>query len=274
LVARMVGRELDPHRRRAAPTPGPAVLEVRGLSDDPARLGLRPRLQDISFTVRAGEVVALAGLVGAGRTETALALFGMRPGVRGTVTVDGHTVNARSPEEAIAGGIGYVPEDRKDAGLFLDMGIADNVISAAGNRFGRWRFDAAGRDRTVTELCGRLRVVCRGPAEPVRNLSGGNQQKVVLARWLLADPKVLIVDEPTRGVDVGAKAEIHALLFDVARRGAAVVVISSDLPEVLAVADRILVMRDGRLAGELAGATAAEEDVMRLATLGGPGGLT
>lgn len=268
LVARMVGRDLDPHQRRAAPAPGPVVLDVRGLSDDPAIPGLRPRLQDISFSVRAGEVVALAGLVGAGRTETALALFGMRPGVRGVVMVNGWAADARSPQEAIAGGIGYVPEDRKEAGLFLDMSIADNVASAAGGRFGRWRFDAAGRDRTVTELCGRLRVVCRGPAEPVRNLSGGNQQKVVLARWLLADPKVLIVDEPTRGVDVGAKAEIHALLYDVARKGAAVVVISSDLPEVLAVADRILVLRDGRLAGELDGVSATEEDVMRLATLG------
>jgi ABC-type sugar transport system ATPase subunit len=268
LVARMVGRDLDPHRRRAAPAPGPVVLEVRGLSDDPARAGLRPRLRDITFSARAGEVVALAGLVGAGRTETALALFGMRPGVTGDVTVDGRRVVARSPQDAIAAGIGYVPEDRKESGLFLDMSIADNVTSAAGDRFGRWRFDAAGRDRTVTDLCGRLRVVCRGPAEPARNLSGGNQQKVVLARWLLADPKVLIVDEPTRGVDVGAKAEIHALLFDVARRGAAVVVISSDLPEVLAVADRVLVMRDGRLAGELAGGTTTEEDVMRLATLG------
>jgi ABC-type sugar transport system ATPase subunit len=268
LVARMVGREIDPHRRRPAPTVGPVVLDVQGLSDDPDRPGLRPRLRDISFRVRAGEVVALAGLVGAGRTEVALALFGARPGVTGRVTVDGKPVAAREPAEAAAAGIGYVPEDRKDAGLFADMSVADNVSAAAGGRFGRWRFDRAARDRTVAELCGRLRVACRGPGELVRNLSGGNQQKVILARWLLADPRVLIVDEPTRGVDVGAKAEIHALLFDVARRGAAVLVISSDLPEVLAVADRILVMRDGRIAGELDGPTATEEAVARLATMG------
>ena len=169
-------------------------------------------------------------------------------------------MNPRSPAEAIAAGIGYLPEDRKDGGLFPDMSVADNVTAVAPPRTGRRR------DAVTDELCRTLRVVCRGPGEPVGNLSGGNQQKVLLARWLLAGPRVVIADEPTRGVDVGAKAEIHNLLFDLAGRGAAVVVISSDLPEVLAVADRVLVMREGRLVGELPGPTATEQDIVRLAS--------
>lgn len=254
LVAKMVGRDVALHQRRTDPpsVTAPAVLEVRGLTDD--------RVRDVSFVIRAGEVVALAGLVGAGRTELALAIFGARPGYAGEVLVGGRRVNPRSPAGAIAAGIGYLPEDRKDGGLFIGMTIADNVTAVAPPRTGRQRHEA------TVELCRRLRVVCRGPNEPVGNLSGGNQQKVLFARWLLAGPRVLIADEPTRGVDIGAKAEIHALLFDLARRGTAVLVVSSDLPEVLAVADRILVMRDGQLTGELPGAGATEEAVMRLAS--------
>jgi ABC-type sugar transport system ATPase subunit len=256
LVAKMVGRDVAAHQRRpdSPPAGAPAVLEVRGLTDD--------RVRDVSFVVRTGEVVALAGLVGAGRTELALAVFGARPGYAGEVLVSGRRVNPRTPTEAIAAGIGYLPEDRKDGGLFPEMTVADNVTAVAPPRTGRQRFDV------TDELCGKLRIVCRGPGEPVGNLSGGNQQKVLLARWLLAGPRVLIADEPTRGVDVGAKAEIHALLFDLARRGTAVLVISSDLPEVLAVADRVLVMRDGRLTGELPGPGATEEAVMKYASGG------
>jgi ABC-type sugar transport system ATPase subunit len=251
----MVGRDVAAHQRRSDPPPAaPAVLEVRGLTDD--------RLRGVSFAVRTGEVVALAGLVGAGRTELALAVFGARPGYAGEIRVAGRRVDPRSPAEAIAAGIGYLPEDRKDGGLFPDMTVADNVTAVAPHRTG------AGRAAATEELCRKLRIVCRGPGEPVGNLSGGNQQKVLLARWLLAGPRVLIADEPTRGVDVGAKADIHALLFDLARRGTAVLVISSDLPEVLAVADRILVMRDGRLTGELPGPGATEEAVLRLASVG------
>ena len=254
LVAKMVGRDLAAYQRHDTGSPGSPVLEVQGLSDD--------RLHDVSFAVRAGEVVALAGLVGAGRTELALAVFGARPGYAGEVRINGGVVNPRSPADAIAAGIGYLPEDRKDGGLFLDMTIAENVTAVA---------PPLGRERQAAvteELCRTLRIVCRGPDEVVGNLSGGNQQKVLLARWLLAGPKVLIVDEPTRGVDVGAKAEIHTLLADLARRGTAVLVVSSDLPEVLAVADRILVMRDGRLTGELPAGT-TEEAVMRLMSQGG-----
>jgi ABC-type sugar transport system ATPase subunit len=173
-----------------------------------------------------------------------------------------------SPAEAIAAGIGYLPEDRKEGGLFLDMSVEDNVAAVAGARFGSWWYSGRRQRAAAEELCRALRVVCRGPAEPVQNLSGGNQQKVVLARWLLARPRVLIVDEPTRGVDVGAKAEIHNLLYGLAREGTAVLVISSDLAEVLAVSDRVLVMREGKITGELARGAATEPAVMKYASLG------
>jgi ABC-type sugar transport system ATPase subunit len=180
-------------------------------------------------------------------------------------------VSIRSPAEAIAAGVGYLPEDRKDGGLFLEMSIEENVAAVVASRFGTWWCRDGLRRSTTEDLCRKLRVACRGPGEPVRNLSGGNQQKVVLAKWLLAGPRVLIVDEPTRGVDIGAKAEIHALLYDLARAGTAVVVISSDLPEILAVSDRVLVMREGRMAGELARGQATESAVMALASLGAGG---
>jgi ABC-type sugar transport system ATPase subunit len=269
LVALMVGRELNPHTPRPdPPSNGRVVLEVSGLSDPADRPGLRPRLQNIRFSIRAGEIVGLAGLVGAGRTNLALALFGAREGVSGEVWVEGKPVACRSPTEAIAAGIGYLPEDRKDGGLFLDMSIEDNIASVASDRFGSWLYSRRKQRTAAIEMCQALRVVCRGPSEPVQNLSGGNQQKVVLAKWLLAHPRVLIVDEPTRGVDVGAKDEIHNLLYDLARKGTAILVISSDLPEILAVSDRVLVMREGRITGELARDQATEQSVMQLASLG------
>ncbi|MFO0896627.1 MAG: sugar ABC transporter ATP-binding protein [Pirellulales bacterium] len=268
LINLMVGRELNPHQPRAdtAPADSPPLLQVRSLSDPADGAPRKPRLENVGFDVRAGEIVGLAGLVGAGRSETALALFGARPGCRGEILVDGRTVQPGSPAAAIAAGIGYLPEDRKLSGLFLDMSIADNVASAAGRRFGVWRFRGGEQRAKARELCSALRVVCRGPDEPVKNLSGGNQQKVILARWLLADPRVLLVDEPTRGVDVGAKAEIHQLLYEQARRGKAVVVISSDMLELLAVSDRIVVMCEGRVTGELSRAEATEAKVVGLAS--------
>jgi ABC-type sugar transport system ATPase subunit len=268
LVARMVGRGANPHQPRPDPPSGrgPVVLEVSGLGDPVATR--EPRLRGISLALRAGEVVGLAGLVGAGRTELALALFGARAGATGDMRVHGRRVSLRAPADAIAAGIGYLPEDRKDAGLFLDMSIEENVGAVAAGRFGTW-WCRDGRWRAAVEgLCDTLRVACRGPTEPVRNLSGGNQQKLVLAKWLLAQPRILIVDEPTRGVDVGAKAEIHNLLYERARAGAAVLVISSDLPELLAVSDRVLVMRQGRIVGELARDAATEAAIMELASIG------
>jgi rhamnose transport system ATP-binding protein len=270
LATLMVGREVNPHAPRpdSPPPDGRTVLEVSALNDPAHEVGLRPRLRDIHFSARAGEVVGLAGLVGAGRTELALALFGARDGVTGDVRVEGRRVPLRSPGAAIAAGIGYLPEDRKDGGLFLDMSVEDNVAAVAAARFGSWWYSGRRQRAAAEGLCRTLRVVCRGPAEPVRNLSGGNQQKVLLARWLLARPRVLIVDEPTRGVDVGSKAEIHNLLYDLARAGTAVLVISSDLPEVLAVSDRVLVLREGRITAELARGEATESAVMKYASLG------
>jgi ABC-type sugar transport system ATPase subunit len=184
------------------------------------------------------------------------------------VRVDGKRVVCKSPADAIAAGIGYLPEDRKDGGLFLEMSIEDNIAAVASARFGAWRYSRRLQRITAEEMCRSLRVVCRGPFEAVQNLSGGNQQKVVLAKWLLARPRVLIVDEPTRGVDVGAKGEIHNLLYELARAGTAILVISSDLPEILAVSDRVLVMREGRITGELARDQATEQSIMQLASLG------
>jgi ABC-type sugar transport system ATPase subunit len=224
------------------------------------------RLSDVSFQVGAGEIVALAGLNGAGRTETALAIFGVRPIAAGRILVDGQHQDIRAAAEAIAAGIGYLPEDRKLAGLFLDMSIAHNVAAAGLSRFGRIFTRHRAMCATAESYCSRLRIACRNVYQAVRGLSGGNQQKVLLAKWLLVDPRVLIVDEPTRGVDVGAKLEVHKLLIELAERGTAVLVISSDLPEVLTLADRVLVMAHGRIAGELSRAEATEEKIVHLAS--------
>ncbi len=272
LVARMVGRDLSVFARRKAPMPasGPPRLEVRGLCDPPEAAGAgvsHVRLRGIDFSIGVGEVVALAGLNGSGRTEAALSIFGARPRGEGEIFIDGRRVDARSPAAAIAAGIGYLPEDRKDAGLFLDMSIERNIAAARLARSGGFWMDDAESRSVAEDFRLKLRIASRGVRQTASSLSGGNQQKVMLARWLLVDPKVLIVDEPTRGVDVGAKADVHALLYELAGRGTAVVVISSDLPEVLAVADRILVLREGRIAGEVSGSDATEEKVMRFASM-------
>jgi ABC-type sugar transport system ATPase subunit len=269
LVSRMVGRELALHQRSAdvALEVQSVMFEVTGLNDAESFHGTRPFLQDIRLEVRSGEIVVLAGLAGAGRTELALSLFGARPRASGEIRIGGEVVGIRSPAEAIAAGIGYASEDRKEAGLFLDMTVAQNIVAAKLGEFGSWWFDDRRGSGVAEDYCQRLRIATPDVGQVVRHLSGGNQQKVVLSKWLLVNPKVLIVDEPTRGIDVGAKTEVHRLLREVAQRGTAVIVISSDLPEVLSVADRILVMREGRIAGELNGAGATEEGVMRLASM-------
>jgi len=245
LISRMVGRELTRCRVGQGAVNGPVALEVRNTGG-------------VSFSVRAGEVLAFAGLAGAGRTEMALALFGAIRPADGEVRVNDVPVRINSPADAIAAGIGYMPEDRKEAGLFLEMSVAQNIVGARLEHFRE-------QERISEDFRARLRIACRSVRQAVQNLSGGNQQKVVLAKWLLVNPRVLIVDEPTRGVDVGAKAEVHLLLRELARKGTAVIVISSDLPEVLAVADRILVMREGQITGELTFAEATEERILRYA---------
>jgi len=248
-------------RRRGA---GDNVLEVVDLTVAHPSLPGRRVVDGLSFTVRAGEVVALAGAMGAGRTATLSALFGLARGaVTGTVHVDGRAAAARAPRDAIAAGFALVPEDRKGAGLVLGMSVGDNLSLAAdrGDRLDAEQA-AAGRARD-------LRIKMPGLDAEVATLSGGNQQKVVIGKWLERAPRVLLLDEPTRGVDVGAKAEIYRLIEELTGRGHAVVIASSDLPEVVRLADRVLVLRDGRLAGALARGEITQSAIMRLAVGGG-----
>jgi ABC-type sugar transport system ATPase subunit len=255
----MIGRKLDeyfpPERDGGA---GPERLRVEGLSS-PA--GFR----DISFSVRGGEVVGMAGLVGAGRSETAAAIFGMDPHATGRIVVEGQPVTIRSPREAMRLGIGLVPEDRKRQGLVLSMSSLSNMTMAILPSIANMTFVKSSVEREIGQrYFDRLRVRAHSLTATAAGLSGGNQQKLVLAKWLAARCRVLILDEPTRGVDVGAKAQIHALIADLAAEGVAVLLISSELPELLHLATRVLVLRDGRIAGEVPRAEATQESLMRL----------
>jgi rhamnose transport system ATP-binding protein len=259
LVRHMVGRavELFP---KADSTPGEVRLEVRGLSDAGS-------FRDVSFAVRAGEILGLAGLVGAGRTEIARVLFGVDRPAAGEIRLDGRPVRFGSPSEAMDAGIAYVPEDRHQDGLVLDFSIAENVTLPILRRLFRRLLTRGSAERALAQgYVDQLRVRTTGVRQEVGALSGGNQQKVVIAKWLATKPRVLILDEPTRGVDIGAKVEVHRIVSDLAASGLAIVMISSDLPEVLAMSDRILVLHEGRVAGELARAEATEERVMWAAT--------
>jgi ABC-type sugar transport system ATPase subunit len=261
LISRMVGREfrIRPRDERRPVVESPPALEIRQLSD--AHL-----LREVSLVARAGEITGLAGLAGSGRTELALAVFGARPITHGEILVRGRPLTIRSPGEAIRAGIGYLPEDRKDAGLFLEMSITQNYGAAGLDRFGSWWMADEQMEQESLAAAVRLRL-SNLSVRAVQELSGGNQQKVMLARWLLVRPPIFIADEPTRGIDIGAKTEVHQLLRELASEGAAVILISSELPEVLSLADRILVMREGRLAGELSRESATEESILRLAAL-------
>jgi inositol transport system ATP-binding protein len=227
-------------------------------------------LADVTLEVRRGEILGLAGLVGAGRTELARAIFGADPFAAGRLLIDGEPVVIRSPRDAIRHGIGLVPEDRKQQALFLALAVRANLSIAALDRLRRWQWfvDERAERALVEEYRGMLNIRMAGPEQLVVNLSGGNQQKVVLARWLALRPKVLIVDEPTRGIDVGAKVEVHNLLFEMARAGIAIIAISSELPEVLAISDRVVTLREGRITGEIGRAAATQEILMAMMTRG------
>ena len=261
LISLMVGRKMlsNLKPREKTPESNRIVLEVRHLSD-------RDLVRDVSFSLRAGEILAFAGLAGAGRTELALAIFGAIPNVSGEVLVEDRPVRISSPEDAISVGLGYLPEERRESGLFLDMSVAMNIAAARLDYFGNWWQNDRKIAAVADEYRAKLKIATPSIRQDVRKLSGGNQQKIVLAKWLLLNPKVLIVDEPTRGIDVGAKAEVHKLLFDLARQGTGIMLISSELPEVLAVADRILIMRSGRITGELDARDATEEAILRYAS--------
>jgi ribose transport system ATP-binding protein len=260
LIEMMVGRRLDrefPERRRA---PGKERLRVRGLRRGNA-------VRDVSFTVRGGEILALTGLVGAGRTETARLLFGADPADHGTVELDGRPLRLRHPRDAIRAGIALLVEDRQAQGLVLGQSVRANFGLPNLGQFSRAGFvSAAAEARALARYVSALRIKIPHHETPVRNLSGGNQQKVVLAKWLQRNCEVIIFDEPTRGIDVGAKYEIYVLMNDLAARGKAVLMISSELPEVLGMADRILVIHDGRITGEITDVPqATQEQILGMA---------
>ena len=265
LIRLMVGRELPALPTTASPVRGPAVLRVRGLE-------VPGKLHQVSFELHAGEILGVAGLVGAGRSELAAALFGLTRRTAGTIEIGGTEVALDSPQAAIALGLAFVTEDRKDTGCFPGLSILENLeISLLDGDLVRGGFVRAAAVRAACErMVQALRVKTPGLDERIENLSGGNQQKVLLGRWLLRRPRIMILDEPTRGVDVAAKAEIHALIARLAAEGAAVLMISSELPEILAMSHRILVMREGRIGGILERAAADQVAIMELAAWTGP----
>ncbi|MGE0439364.1 MAG: sugar ABC transporter ATP-binding protein [Gemmatimonadales bacterium] len=261
VVERMIGRRLDPFASTRSPHAiRDEALRVTGLSSP-------GRFEDISFSVRAGEIVGLAGLVGAGRSEVAHALFGLDRAATGTIRVRSRDVAIRSPRDAMALGIGFVPEDRKRQGLVLSMTVRANATLATLGAVSRWGVVRRRAERAAADgLLDRLGVRAGAEEAPVAELSGGNQQKVVMAKWLAAGSRILLLDEPTRGVDVAAKAELHGWIDRLAADGVAVVLISSELPELLSLADRIMVLRAGRIVGEIARAAADEARIVRLMT--------
>jgi ribose transport system ATP-binding protein len=259
LIALMVGREIDTAVKRSNNAIGQVILEARGLH-------LGRRVRDVSLALRAGEIVGLAGLVGAGRTEAAEILFGAAQPDSGTILLDGKPVHFRSPADAIHAGIAYVPDDRKGAGLVLTLPVSTNLVLAGLERVAHAGVLSIKAIReTVAAWTQRLNIRAASPQMNIELLSGGNQQKVVLAKWLSRQPRVLILNEPTRGIDVGAKAEVHALIREIAAQGVAVLMISSELPEILSVSDRIVVMAAGRITGDMPARDATEQDVLALA---------
>jgi ABC-type sugar transport system ATPase subunit len=263
LISLMVGRELSftPDPRRPAPD-APVVLRVENLASPPA-------VKQASLMVRAGEIVCLAGLVGAGRTELCETIFGARPRTAGRVLLDGKELRITHPQQARNAGIGMVPEDRKEAGLFLAMNITDNVVASNLDLVSPGGIISSRRSKELARrYVDTLRIATPGIEQLVVNLSGGNQQKVLLAKWFARHLRLLIVDEPTKGVDVGARADIYKVLRDFAAAGVALLVVSSDLPEVLTLAHRIIVMTEGRTVGELDAREASETSILALASPG------
>ena len=260
LIGLMVGRELsfEPDPRRA-PADARVALQLAHLSAQ--------RVADATFTLRYGEIVCLAGLLGAGRTETCEAIFGARPILGGSLKVDDRDMRPASPADSMAAGISMLPEDRKDGGLFMDFSIEANMAAANLEAYTHRGLLSRSEMRAMARsFVSDLRVATPDIDRDVRALSGGNQQKVLLAKWLARKPRILIVDEPTRGVDVGSKAEIYRILRDLADQGLALLVVSSDMPEVLALAHRIVVMAEGRVAGELDAKDATEARILELAS--------
>lgn len=265
LISLMVGRTISTIFPKVEVERGDTVLEVHGLS----RIGA---FRDVSFSVRRGEIIGLAGLIGAGRTEVARAIFGLDAVDSGEIRLNGSPIRPRSPREAIAAGIAMVSEDRRAEGLVLCRSVLENISLANLKKFApRLLINGQEEQRAATEMSKILKIKTPNLVADAGNLSGGNQQKVVLAKWLLGDLKVLILDEPTRGIDVGSKSEIHRLMGEFASRGLAIIMISSELPEILGMSDRVVVMHEGVVTGEIDRADASQENLMRLATASGAG---
>lgn len=262
IVNSMVGREIKDYYNRQAHTPGKEMLRVEGLTR-------KKEFKDISFTAYAGEILGFYGLVGAGRTEVMETIFGARRADAGKIFVEGKEVHFRSPKDAIEHNLGMVTEDRRRTGLMLQATLRHNIVLPSlpyhHRRFGfldnKWEADIA------QEMTNKLRVKTPSIQAIIANLSGGNQQKVILAKWLIANSKILILDEPTRGIDVNAKSEFYALMNDFVAEGGCIIMVSSELPEMLGVADRIIVMREGVQGGEISGADATEQSVIQLASV-------
>lgn len=260
LVSLMVGRPIDqvfPKRNIAI---GETVLKVEGLSN-------ATEFADVSFELRKGEILGFYGLVGAGRSETMQCLFGLTPPTKGTVTLNGHTINLSSPEQCIAAGISYVPEDRQHQGAILDLSIRDNItLVSIGQHVGKLFLSRTSELNATRALGKRLDVRAAHWEQHLSELSGGNQQKVVIAKWLAANPKVIILDEPTKGIDVGSKAAVHDFIGELAEQGLAVILVSSELPEIMGLADRVLVMKEGRIANSFNRGSWSAEAIVSAAT--------
>lgn len=260
MIQLMVGREVSAIYPPAESAPGGVILEMQNVSCEASGIA------DVSLTVRAGEILGMAGLVGAGRTELARILFGITPASSGSISLEGKSIQINKPQEAIAQGIAYVPEDRRKHGVILDLPIAHNITMAIHRRiFPRHFLRKQAEENLAAQMIRDLGIKAFGPEAPGGSLSGGNQQKVSVARWLATKPRLLILDEPTQGVDVGAKSEIHKIIRRLAKDGLAVLMISSDLPEVLGMSDRVAVMRGGRLVAMVDGEKAEAASIMAAA---------
>jgi ribose transport system ATP-binding protein len=264
IINMMVGRTIyeQPKTKSAVPAAAPVVLKV-------SKLNAGKLVKNVSFELRKGEILGVAGLMGSGRTETARAIFGADEVQSGTIEVRGRRVFIRSPQDAIANGIGYLSEDRKRFGLAVNLDVMDNMVMATYENFQRGMFVQTKKvEKVGGEYVQKLNIRTPSLVQLLRNLSGGNQQKVVVAKWLIRNCDILIFDEPTRGIDVGAKNEIYALMNELTHEGKSIIMISSELPEILRMSDRIVVMSEGRLTGELPIETASQETIMEYATMG------
>lgn len=262
VVRMMIGREIGERYPKREVKPGKELLAVRNLT----KTGV---FQNVNFSVRAGEVLGVSGLMGAGRTEIMQAIFGNLSYESGEIEIDGEKTVIKTPMQAISQGIGFITEDRKTEGLLLEKSIKENIALANLGIISKYRVLSGQKEESlVKKAIGDLHIKCFGPFHECNNLSGGNQQKVVLAKWILTEPKILILDEPTRGVDIGAKKEIYSIINQLAAKGVAIILVSSELPEVLGMSDRIMVVREGSVRGIISREEANQENVMTLATGG------